>query len=78
MTIRGHGSRISQLWPIAIHHLLTSCSVKEAAGKTGVSRVTLHRWMRDDNFAEALEESRKHVQSRLVERIVESVPLPAA
>lgn len=42
----------------AIEALLVSPTVTEAAEQVGVSRRTLHRWMRRDVFQRALQEAR--------------------
>ncbi len=39
----------------AIDALLTGCTVTEAAGRAGVSRKTLQRWMQEEGFRAALD-----------------------
>ena len=43
----------------AIPHIITSNSTAEAARTADVSRSTLHRWMRDPDFRDALEDVRR-------------------
>ena len=43
----------------AIPHIITSNSTAEAARLADVSRSTLHRWMRDPEFRDALEDVRR-------------------
>ena len=43
----------------AIPHIITSRSTTEAARLADVSRSTLHRWMRDPDFRDALEDVRR-------------------
>ena len=44
-------------------------TITEAAAATGVSRRTIHRWLHDDHFCEALAEVRGHQTNDLRQRL---------
>ena len=52
--------QISEKKIIAIQALMRSCTAAEAAEAAGVSRVTIYRWLKDDDFQKELS-LRKHL-----------------
>ena len=54
----------------AIVGLLTSKSIKEAAEQVGISEKTLHRWLHEPNFQNALYLAESEIIDQLVFRLV--------
>lgn len=54
----------------AIHYLITHGTVTAAANASGVKRETLHRWMREPAFRQALAEAETEALNELRRRLL--------
>jgi transposase len=64
----GHGDK-SRLRERAIAALLSAPSLEQAAKKAGVSKATLHQWMKEAEFKAALRTARQEVLEAAVSRL---------
>lgn len=53
----------------AVPHLVGCETVEEAARKAGIARGTLHGWLKNEEFQEAVHEARKRLLDRALHRL---------
>ncbi len=63
------GQKISRLKEKAIISLLAYPTIQAAATKTGISEVTLHRWLKEEGFKAAYLAARRQAVSNAVARL---------
>lgn len=66
---RGHGEKLSRLQARAIAALLAAPTVEAAARQAGVGERTLRRWMRREDFREALHAAQEEALAMAVARL---------
>jgi transposase-like protein len=57
--MKGHGEKFSRKKEIAVSALLIESSLAAAANRAGISESTLRRWLRDQEFAAAVDDARR-------------------
>lgn len=65
----GHGQKKSRRKEIAIGCLLAFPTVKAAAKAAGVSEITLHRWLKEPQFATDYRQARERVLETATEQL---------
>ncbi|HXS99015.1 MAG TPA: hypothetical protein VN736_30680 [Candidatus Limnocylindrales bacterium] len=74
----GHGSKFGRKKEEAIHALLSSRSVEDAAEAAGVARTTLLRWLKVPEFQAAYREARRAAVSQANARLQQASSAAAA
>lgn len=69
--IGGHGEKRSRRRTIAIGCLLSFPTVKAAAKAAGIAEITLHRWLKDPQFAADYRQARENVLRLAAEELRE-------
>lgn len=54
---------------LAISHIISSPSIEEASQKAKVSRGTIYKWLKDDDFCNELKSQRDKVINTTLERL---------
>ncbi|MCM8778667.1 MAG: phBC6A51 family helix-turn-helix protein [Candidatus Omnitrophica bacterium] len=54
---------------MAISHIINSASIEEASSKAKVSRSTLYKWLKDENFKVELKRQRDEVIRSALDRL---------
>ncbi len=67
--MKGHGEKLSRKQESAIAALLSAPTIKEAARTSGISEVSLWRWLQLPEFAIAYRAARRQVVERAVSEL---------
>lgn len=65
----GHGEKRSRKRELAIGYLLAFPTVKGAAKATGIHEITLHRWLKEPQFAADYQRARDRVLETAAEQL---------
>jgi hypothetical protein len=63
------GQKISRLKEKAIVSLLNSPTIQQAAKETGISVITMHRWLGEESFKVSYLDARRQAVSKAVARL---------
>ena len=67
--MKGHGQKMSRKANVLIANLLSESTYAAAARKTGISEMTLYRWLARDDFQEAYREAKRRVVDVAISRL---------
>jgi hypothetical protein len=70
--MKGHGEKLTRKQEQAIAALLSEATVMAAAEKAGVAEVTLHRWLKQEEFLSAYRAARREVVEKAVAQMQQS------
>lgn len=76
--MKGQGQKLTRKRELAIAALLTESTIAEAAKKAGVAEVTIWRWMKLEEFADAYKEARREAVQQAIGQLQQNTGLAAA
>ena len=73
--MKGHGEKISRKQEQAIINMLIFPTIGEAAKQTGISEVTLWRWLQLSDFADKYRAAKRQAVSQAIARLQQTTTL---